>query len=118
MPLIFIGFIFFNIVPRSFWQARTQNLVWSRTGNNQFRFKSTLSARSFIWLQFKNYLLILLTLGFYWPFAVVATKRAKLDAMAVHTRVDIDELADNANHRATDAAGDAAADLFDADLGI
>jgi uncharacterized membrane protein YjgN (DUF898 family) len=118
VPLIIVGIIYFNIVPRAFWQARVQNLVWSRTGNNYFRFKSELPVGSYIWLQFKNYLLILVTLGFYWPFAVVATKRAKLDAMSLHSRVELDTLADHAARKQADAAGDAAADMFDMDIGI
>jgi uncharacterized membrane protein YjgN (DUF898 family) len=118
VPLIIAAVIYFNIVPRAFWQARVQNLVWSRTGNNYFRFKSDLPVGAYIWLQFKNYLLILVTLGFYWPFAVVATKRAKLDAMSLHSRVDLDALADHAARKQADAAGDAAADMFDMDIGI
>jgi uncharacterized membrane protein YjgN (DUF898 family) len=118
VPLIIAAVIYFNIVPRAFWQARVQNLVWSRTGNNYFRFKSDLPVGAYIWLQFKNYLLILVTLGFYWPFAVVATKRAKLDAMSLHSRVDLDTLADHAARKQADAAGDAAADMFDLDIGI
>jgi uncharacterized membrane protein YjgN (DUF898 family) len=118
VPLIFIGIIYFNIVPRAFWQARLQNLVWSRTGNNYFRFKSSLPVGAYIWLQFKNYLLILVTLGFYWPFAVVATKRAKLEAITLQSRADLDALADHAARKQAEAAGDAAADMFDLDIGI
>jgi uncharacterized membrane protein YjgN (DUF898 family) len=118
IPLIIAAVVYFNIVPRAFWQARLQNLVWSRTGNNYFRFKSDLPVGAYIWLQFKNYLLILVTLGFYWPFAVVAAKRAKLEALSLHSRVELDTLADHAARKPADAAGDAAADMFDLDIGI
>ncbi len=115
---ILVYFISINIAPRAYFTARMQNLLWSRTGNRYFRFKSDLRARQFMGLQFKNYFLILLTLGLYWPFAVVATKRMQVEAMALKARVDLDALTDAARKRENDAAGDMAADLFGLDIGM
>lgn len=118
LPL-FIGFmIAINIAPKAFFMARMQNLLWSRTGNRYFRFKSDISVRRLMVLQFKNYILIMLTLGLYWPFAVVATKRMQLEAMSLKSRVDLDTLTDAARQRENDAAGDMAADLFGLDIGM
>jgi uncharacterized membrane protein YjgN (DUF898 family) len=118
IPVFFIFIISINIAPKAFFMARMQNLLWSRTGNRYFRFKSDLRARKFMGLQFKNYFLILLTLGLYWPFAVVATKRMQIEAMALKARVDLDTLTDAARKRENDAAGDMAADLFGLDIGM
>jgi uncharacterized membrane protein YjgN (DUF898 family) len=118
IPLFFIFIISINIAPKAFFMARMQNLLWSRTGNRYFRFKSDLRARRFMGLQFKNYFLILLTLGLYWPFAVVATKRMQIEAMALKARVNLDTLTDAARKRENDAAGDMAADLFGLDIGM
>ncbi len=107
----------FNAGIRSYWTTRMQNLLWTRTGNSRIRFISDLKLGPYAWQQFKNYLFIFLTLGFYWPFAVVATKRMQLEAMSLRSRVDFNALVAR-SHAETDAAGDAAADLFDADLGI
>ncbi len=116
---LFLGFIIaINIAPKAFFMARMQNLLWSRTGNRYFRFKSDISARRLMVLQFKNYLLILLTFGLYWPFAVVATKRMQLEAMSLKSRVDLNTLTDAARQHETDAAGDMAADLFGLDIGM
>jgi uncharacterized membrane protein YjgN (DUF898 family) len=118
-PLLVIFYIIsINIAPKAFFMARMQNLLWSRTGNRYFRFKSDLRARKFVGLQFKNYFLILLTLGLYWPFAVVATKRMQIEAMALKARVDLDTLTDAARQRENDAAGDMAADVFGLDIGM
>jgi uncharacterized membrane protein YjgN (DUF898 family) len=101
-----------------YFTSRMQNLVWSKTGNRQFRFQSALTFRSALKLTFKNWLLIALTLGLYWPFAAVAMARLKLEAMAVLTRVDPQTLISRASSHEGEAAGDAAGDLFGVDIGL
>lgn len=118
VPLFFGFIVLINILPRAYFTAKMQNLIWSRTGNRYFRFKSELPVGKFIALQFKNYFLILITLGLYWPFAVVATQRMKLEAISLKTRVALDKLTDAARTRENDAAGDMAADIFGFDVGM
>jgi uncharacterized membrane protein YjgN (DUF898 family) len=118
LPLMLVFLAVINILPRAYFTANMQNLLWSRTGNQHFRFKSELPTAKFIGLQFKNYFLILITLGLYWPFAVVATMRMRLEAISLRTRVDIDSLFDAARARENDAAGDMAADVFGFDVGM
>ncbi len=118
VPMFFVFMILINILPRAYFTAKMQNLLWSRTGNQHLRFKSELPVGKFIGLQFKNYFLILITLGFYWPFAVVATKRMQLEAISLKTRVALDQLSSAARARENDAAGDMAADIFGFDVGM
>jgi uncharacterized membrane protein YjgN (DUF898 family) len=117
-PLLLAFVVCINIAPRAFFKARMQNLLWSRTGNNYFRFKSDVRPRHYMLLQFKNYFLIMFTLGLYWPFAVVATQRMLLEAMSLKTRVDLGALSDSAREHENDAAGDMAADFFGLDVGM
>jgi uncharacterized membrane protein YjgN (DUF898 family) len=116
--LVFLLIIAINIAPRAYLAASMQNLLWSRTGNPYFRFKSELKIGKFMVLQFKNWLLVMITLGLYWPFAVMATKRMQLEAVTLKTRVSLDQLSDAARARENDAAGDMAADIFGFDVGI
>jgi uncharacterized membrane protein YjgN (DUF898 family) len=118
VPLFFLGLLLFNVVGKSYLQVRLQNLVWTRTGTHQFRFKSNLALGPFIGLQFKNYLLIALSAGLYWPFALVATRRAQLQATSLHTAIDLDTLAAMASRADADATGDAAAEVFDLGIGM
>jgi uncharacterized membrane protein YjgN (DUF898 family) len=118
MAFLFIFFICMNILPRAYFSAHMQNLVWSRTGNSHVRFKSDLSAGSYMGLQLKNYGLILITAGLYWPFAVVATRRMQIEAVNLKTRIALDTLTDAARKNETDALGDMAADMFDFDMGM
>jgi uncharacterized membrane protein YjgN (DUF898 family) len=118
MALFIAFFVCMNILPRAYFSAHMQNLVWSRTGNSYVRFKSDLSSGSYMGLQLKNYGLILITAGLYWPFAMVATRRMQIEAVNLKTRVALDTLTDAARKNETDALGDMAADMFDFDMGM
>ena len=114
----FAGILLLNILPKSYLQVRLQNLIWSKTGNDVLRFKSDLRLSGYLRLQCKNYLLIFATLGLYWPFAVVNTRRAQVDAVELRTRISLDEITQVAGRENPGAAGDMAADLFGLDIGI
>jgi uncharacterized membrane protein YjgN (DUF898 family) len=119
LPVAFLVLFIAQFAPRAYFSSRMQNLLWSRTGNRYLRFKSELGFRSLWWLMLKNTLLVMLTLGLYWPWAAVALARLRLHAMVLVTRVDLDRIAAAAARtQAGDAAGDAAADLFGVDFGI
>jgi uncharacterized membrane protein YjgN (DUF898 family) len=97
--------------------ARMQNLVWSRTGNRYFRFKSDLPVGAFIGLSLKNWLLMLCTLGLYYPWAAVAVRRLRLQAVTVHCRIPLDQLMAR-KVAVPDATGEAGADLAGIDFGV
>jgi uncharacterized membrane protein YjgN (DUF898 family) len=80
---------------RPYAQARLQNLVWSQTGNRYLRVRSKLSVSALVAQQCRHAGLLLITLGLYWPWAVVATRRLRTDALMVWSRVDADILKAN-----------------------
>ena len=106
------------VIVKPYMVCRLQNLVWTRTGCSVLRFRSELRFRSLLWLTLKNWLLVVLTLGFYWPFAAVALARLRLEAVAVKTRMSPDALVNQIRTTEGDAAGDAAGDLFGLDIGF
>jgi len=112
------GYLGFIIISQSFFASRMQNLLWNRTKSTRVRFESRLKLGSMLGLTVKNWLLTALTLGFYWPFAAVATARLKLQAVTVYTRVDPDQIVSRARLLTTDFSGEAAADLFGIDFGL
>lgn len=101
-----------------YWVARLQNLAWNHTASQRLRFFSVLRAHRLAGLWFKNTLLVLLSLGLYFPFAQVASARMRLQAVAVLASVDPDELVASAAQLQESAAGDAAGDLFGFDIGL
>lgn len=106
------------VLIRSYWGSRAQNLIWSRTGNRVLRFRSSLSFRRLLGLTVKNWLLMALTLGLYWPFAAVAVYRLRVEAITLVSRVAMDELASAVQRYRDDATGDMAADLMGLDFGM
>ena len=106
------------VVGKSYMTARLQNLVWTKTGNRSMRFISALSFPALFSLTLKNWFLIVVSIGLYWPFAVVATTRLRLESVVVKTRQDPAALVSRLAISATEAAGDAAGDLLDIDIGL
>ncbi len=106
------------VIARPYFTSRLQNLVWTRTGNASLRFVSDLRFGSLLWLTVKNWLLVVVSFGFYWPFAAVAVARMRLQAVTVKSRVDPDTLVSQMRFKDGEAAGDAAGDLFGLDIGL
>jgi len=106
------------VIAKPYFTSRLQNLVWTRTGNASLRFVSDLRFKSLLWLTIKNWLLVVLTVGFYWPFAAVAVARMRLEAVSVKTRNEPDSLISQMRSNEGEAAGDAAGDLFGLDIGF
>lgn len=114
------GAAFAYLLAATLWPwvtARTQNLVWNRMRIGQHRLRSTLDVRAFVRLQLVNLALTVITLGLYRPFAIVASVRARVDAMALLPAHDLsDALAGGA--AATRAIGDEAVDLLGLDFSL
>ncbi len=106
------------LVIQPYLTSRFQNLVWGRTASRDVRFDSDLRFWPLLRLTLKNWLLMLVTLGLYWPFAKVAMARMRLQAVTVHTRLAPDEWVSTLRQSADDATGDAAGDLFGIDIGL
>jgi uncharacterized membrane protein YjgN (DUF898 family) len=118
IAVVIVSYLVVFAVAGGYWTARLQNLVWGHTRSAHLHFISRLRARALAGLWFKNTLLVLLTLGLYFPFAQVASARMRLEAMTVVSRIDPDELAASAAQAEEAAAGDAAGDLLGFDIGL
>ncbi|VWX59531.1 conserved membrane hypothetical protein [Burkholderiales bacterium 8X] len=116
--VVLVAFGAFNILIRNYLLVRLHNFWWSNTRAPELSFESRLSVRRFFLLQSKNMALIVLTLGLYWPFAVVAVRRAKLEALTVVTAVSLDRIHRVAGNEDPGATGEMAGELFDIDIGL
>lgn len=113
-----LGMLAVQLLPRPYFTSRMQNLLWSRTASASLQFHSALRFWPLLGLTLKNWLLVVLTLGLYWPFAAVAMARMRLEAIEVVASEDPDKLVQQAKESEGDAAGDAAGDLFGLDIGL
>jgi uncharacterized membrane protein YjgN (DUF898 family) len=103
---------------KAYFIAGLQNLVWSRTAADGLQIESHLRWGAFWLLNLKNWVLMILTLGLYWPFAVVAMTRLRLQAVQLKTCLDFDAQVAQRTGLPPSAVGDALTDLFDLDVGI
>ena len=94
-----LGALALLLLPLACLVAGLQNLLWSHTGNSRVRFKSSLHFWPLWQLWLKNCALSLATLGLYWPFAMVAARRLRLEAVTLVTRIELDELVALVKHR-------------------
>jgi uncharacterized membrane protein YjgN (DUF898 family) len=106
------------LVVGSYVGSRMQNLLWSNTHSAQIRMSSALRLWPLMRMSLVNWLLILLTLGLYWPFAKVRMARLKLEAVSVEVQGNVDEWVAQAAQDPRGALGDAAGDFFGIDLGL
>ena len=123
-PMVFVFVLIFVVcylvalmVPVPYAMSRTQNLIWNGTRCNELRFESKLLLGPLIGLTIKNWLLMVVTLGLYFPFASVAFYRMRLESVTPHLSGDLDQLQAQAV-AAGDASGDAAGDFFGIDIGL
>ena len=113
-----IGMLTVQLLPHPYFTSRMQNLLWSRTASTNIGFASTLRFWPLFGLTAKNWLLMVLTLGLYWPFAAVTVARMRVEAVKLLFDIDPQTLADQAHGAEGEAAGDAAGDLFGLDIGF
>lgn len=116
--VFFVSLLAVQLVPRPYFTARMQNLLWSRTSSPAVAFESRLRFWPLFGLTLKNWLLIVLTLGLYWPFAAVAMQRIRVEAVTLLLSVDPQRLVERVGVSEGEAAGDAAGDLFGMDIGL
>jgi uncharacterized membrane protein YjgN (DUF898 family) len=115
-----LSYIFALATVSGFMKSRLQNLIWDHTRSDHIVFRSRLSGMALMLLLLKNSLLMLCTLGLYWPFAVVAVTRKRLQAIQIDLSLPLDQITGSAIGARSHSAGEAAADLnplgFDIDL--
>ena len=93
------------------------NLLWNHTTLGETHFRSTQTVRSYVNLVVANWLLTILTLGFYWPIAQVKVARYRAEHVTV-INPDALSQAIAAQQDNTAALGDEAIDAFDFDIAI
>lgn len=102
----------------AYFTARLQNLCWNATRSQNLAISSQLKARVLAWLTVKNFLLTILSLGMYRPFAVVNTIALRLSAVQVLVDTDIDTWRAGAAARTDATSGEMAGDFFGIDVGL
>ena len=97
--------------------ARIQNLIWNHTELGANRFSSTMSVFGLAWIILSNFILIVLTLGLFKPFADIRLARYKMEHMALLAAGNIEEFIASQQQQIS-ATGTETAEIFDFDIGF
>lgn len=105
----------FFVVP--YFISRIQNLVWNNTKLDSHQFSCNLSAMRLGWLYISNFILTIITLGLYKPFADIRVARYKVEQMAMQPAGDLEAFL-AAEQQNISATGEETAEMFDIDIAI
>lgn len=114
---LFIALSLFVLLPISI-VGSIQNLVWNGTHSEHLQFSSTLRLKEAMALSTKNWLLTLLTLGLYRPYAVIAMTRFRLEAVQIECSVDPSQWTAGSSTTQSNAIGVASGDFWGIDVGL
>ncbi|MDR1849643.1 MAG: DUF898 domain-containing protein [Zoogloeaceae bacterium] len=117
MSMFFILVAFAWFVTPAYFKALVSNLAWNSASLDRHRFVSDQTYWGITGITLSNWLLILLTLGLYWPWAKVrmAVYRARHAAIRVKGNLD-DFLAGAEDEK--NATGEELADIFGLDVAL
>lgn len=119
LPLIlFLGYFLYFVIINSYFNSRHFNFFWGNIVSNDLKMESDLKLKPLIILNSKNWILILLSLGLYYPFAKVASTRMQLESLSIFTTLDFNQLVSDASIEEENNLGQAMSDLFDFDFGF
>ncbi len=118
IPFAILGFYFFAfLLIGPYFNARINNVIWNGTTLGPMRFESTLSARKLSWITITNFLGIVLTLGFFKPFAAIRIAKYRVSCLklvaAGPIAAHVQAIAGDVNAR-----GEEVAEMFDVDIGL
>jgi uncharacterized membrane protein YjgN (DUF898 family) len=117
---VFLGYAAMFALFSSQFTARFQNLIWNHTTAHGITIQSELNPWGLFWLYFKNSFFILITLGFYWPFAAMKVAKFRAASISIHAQAPLMMLAAAmlGEAREQNAVGDAVGDVFGVDIGM
>lgn len=118
--LPFAFFALFAVVALCFgpiFRAWTHNLVWNNTRLAEHRFRATLRGRTLAGIVITNFILTVVTLGFYRPFAQIRLARYAVENMKFACFGGMDQFV-AAQEAGVAAVGEEIAEAFDIDIAL
>lgn len=114
---VFALFVGLSLIVGPLLQSRIGNLVWNHTRLGEHRFESRLRFWPLLGIVLSNFVLVVVTLGLFAPWAAVRVARYRAESLTLIPASSLDEfLADTSVDVA--ATGEETAELFDFDIGL
>jgi uncharacterized membrane protein YjgN (DUF898 family) len=115
--ILYAALIILLAVVGPIFRALITNLIWNNTRLGEHRIECNISPLKLLWISVSNLVLVLLTLGFFMPWAAVRLSRFQLESMRLLPAGDLQEFA-AAEPEAIGAFGEEAASAFDFDISL
>lgn len=115
--LLFLLFYAALLLAQPYWQALMANLLWNNTRLDRHAFTSDQTFWGIAGVVLTNWLLMLLTLGLYWPWAKVRLAAYRIGHATVRVAGNLDTFVAGATQE-QNAIGEEIADIFDFDLAL
>jgi uncharacterized membrane protein YjgN (DUF898 family) len=101
----------------AFWERSFANATYGGLGFGPHRVTCSVHTGRLLWLYVTNVLGVLLTLGLFYPWALIRRLRYQFECMSVEVSGSLDEFAAAAAPSAS-ATGEAIGEVFDVDFGL
>jgi uncharacterized membrane protein YjgN (DUF898 family) len=99
------------------FQALITNLIWSNSRIGEHRIECTMPPLVLMWIIISNFILVILTLGLFTPWAAVRLAKFRLESVRLLPASDLQEF-EAAEPEAIGAVGEEAATVFDFDISL
>lgn len=99
------------------FHAVITNLIWSNTRLGEHRIECRMSPLRLVWIGVSNLVLVVVTLGFFMPWAMVRSTRFQVESIRMLPASDLQEFV-AAEPEAIGAVGEEAATIFDIDISL
>ena len=117
MVTIFALIFLLSMIIGPLFQSRIGNLIWNNTQLGESRFESRLRFWPLFLIYTTNFLMILLTLGLFIPWAAVRVTRYRAECLSFLPAVSDDEFVAETGEEVT-ASGEEMTEMFDFDIGL
>jgi uncharacterized membrane protein YjgN (DUF898 family) len=99
------------------FHALITNLIWNNTRLGEHRIECNMAPLALIWIGLSNFVLVLITLGLFIPWAMVRQSRYQLECMRLIPASDLQEFV-AAEPESIGAVGEETATVFDFDISL
>jgi uncharacterized membrane protein YjgN (DUF898 family) len=115
--LMLVGIVAVPLALGAFWERSFANATYGGLGFGPHRVTCNVHTGRLLWLYATNVLGVLLTLGLFYPWALIRRLRYQFECMSVEVSGSLDEFAAAAAPPAS-ATGEAIGEVFDVDFGL
>ena len=117
MAILYGALILVGISIGPVFHALVTNLIWNNSRLGEHRIECNMSPLGLVWITVSNFILVILTLGLFIPWAMVRLARFQLESVQLLPAGDLQEFV-AAEPESIGAVGEEAATAFDFDISL